>query len=79
MPVPISNYTISLVNNGADDVLCTFGGRDSNGTSTLTVQCYNPVSHTASDVGDLPTAYTGYTPGAQVVVNNMVYIFGGFN
>lgn len=79
MPVPISNYTVNLVNNGTADVLCTFGGRASTGTPTLAVQCYNPVTNTASQVATLPTAWTGYTPGAQAVYNNKVYIFGGFN
>lgn len=79
MPDPVSNYTVNLVNNGTDDVLCTFGGRGAAGTSTTTVQCYNPVTNTTSDIGDLPAGYAGFTPGAQVVLNNMVYIFGGFN
>jgi len=38
-----------------------------------------PVANTVSQVTTLPAAYTGYTPGAQVVVDNMVYVFGGFN
>jgi len=79
MPIPISNYTVNLVNNGTYDLLCTFGGRDSSGAQTLAVQCYNPVLNTASQVATLPSAYTGYVPGAQVVYNNRVYIFGGFN
>jgi uncharacterized repeat protein (TIGR01451 family) len=79
MPNPISNYTINLVNNGADDLLCTFGGRDAAGGSTLNVQCYDPNANTASVVTNLPTAWTGYGPYTQVVLDNMVYIFGGFN
>ncbi len=79
MPVPISNYTVNLVNNGTADVLCTFGGRSSSGTPTLAVQCYNPATNTATQVATLPTAWTGFTPGAQAVYNNKVYIFGGFN
>jgi hypothetical protein len=43
------------------------------------VQCYDPNSNSASVVTSLPAEYTNYTPGAQVVVENMVYIFGGFN
>jgi hypothetical protein len=79
MPTPISNYTVNLVNDGTNDLLCTFGGRDSAGAVTLNVQCYNPVANTAAIKTTLPAAWTGYTPGAQVVVDNMVYIFGGFN
>ncbi|HSB67606.1 MAG TPA: S8 family serine peptidase [Anaerolineales bacterium] len=79
MPTPISNYTVNLVNNGSADLLCTFGGRNSAGTTTRDVQCYNPNTNSASIVAQLPVGWTGYTPGAQVVVNNLVYIFGGFN
>jgi len=79
MPVPISNYTVNLVNNGTTEVLCTFGGRTSSGATTLAVQCYNPTTNTATQVTTLPTAWTGFTPGAQAVHNNKVYIFGGFN
>jgi subtilisin family serine protease len=79
MRTPISNYTINLVNNGTKDLLCTFGGRDSFGTATLNVQCYDPNANEVSIVTQLPPAWTGYVPGAQVVVNNKVYIFGGFN
>src|SRR5690606_9741572 len=79
MPVPISNYTVNLVNNGTADVLCTFGGRTSTGATTLAVQCYNPATNSATQVATLPTAWTGYTPGAQAVYNNKVYVFGGFN
>jgi uncharacterized repeat protein (TIGR01451 family) len=79
MPVPISNYTTNLVNNGTDDVLCTFGGRAQAGNNVLNVQCYNPLTNTAATVANLPSAYSGYVPGAQAVVDNMVYVFGGFN
>ncbi len=79
MPTPISNYTINLINDGTNDLLCTFGGRNSAGTTTQDVQCYNPVANTAAIKTTLPAAWTGYTPGAQVVVDNKVYIFGGFN
>jgi len=79
MPFPISNYTINLVNNGTADVLCTFGGRGAAGTSILNVQCYDPLTNVATSVGNLPAAYSGFTPGGQAVVDNMVYVFGGFN
>ena len=77
MPVPISNYTVNLVNNGTADVLCTFGGRNSAGQLILDVQCYNPLTNTATSVANLPAAWASYIPGAQVVYNNKVYIFGG--
>jgi len=77
MPTPVSNYTVNLVHNGTTDLLCTFGGRQSDGAATLNVQCYDPLANTASVVTTLPSAYSGYTPGAQVVVDNRVYVLGG--
>jgi hypothetical protein len=79
MPIPVSNYTISLINFNGDDVLCTFGGRTATGTQTLAVQCYDPVENIAVQITSLPAAYTGYAPGAQVVYHNRVYLFGGIN
>ncbi len=77
MPTPISNYSVSLVNNGTADVLCTFGGRTSDGLQTPDVQCYNPITNSASIVNTMPAAWAGYGPYTQVVVNNKAYIFGG--
>jgi len=79
MPNPISNYTVNLVNDGVNDLLCTFGGRQQDGNQTLNVQCLNPNDMTVSVVANMPAAWAGYVPGAQVVVDNLVYIFGGFN
>ena len=78
MPTPVSNYTISLVNNGAADLLCIFGGRPSAGGVTSAVQCYNPVANTASQVTTLPGALSSFTPAANVVLNGKVLVFGGF-
>jgi uncharacterized membrane protein len=78
MPVPISNYSVSLVNDGSEDLLCTFGGRNSGGSQVLDVQCYDPVANSAFVKAQLPAAYTGFNPGGQAVVDNQVYIFGGF-
>jgi subtilisin family serine protease len=79
MPTPISNYTVSFVHNHTGDALCTFGGRAASGVQTSDVQCYYPGSNTASVVTHMPSAWDGYGPYTQVVVDNMVYIFGGFN
>lgn len=79
LPVPISNYTINLVNDGTKDLLCTFGGRPAGGGTTTEVQCYDPSANTAVVVSHLPTGYGTYLPGAQVVVDNVVYLFGGFD
>lgn len=78
MPVPIANYTANLVHDGSAWLLCTFGGRASDG-NTPYVQCYNPITNSAFVKNSLPGALTGHIPGAQVVVNGKVYIIGGFN
>jgi uncharacterized membrane protein/subtilisin family serine protease len=77
MPTPISNYTINIVNDGTKDLLCTFGGRDPSAVNTLDVQCYDPIANTAFVKTTLPTAYNGFIPSAQVVLNNNVYVIGG--
>jgi subtilisin family serine protease len=79
MPVPISNYTANLINDGSGDLLCTFGGRPDGGGTTTEVQCYDPNTNTATVVNHLPAGYGTYLPGAQVVVDNVVYVFGGFD
>ena len=78
MPVPISNYSIELVNNGSANLLCTFGGRDSRGNITSSVQCYNPTTNNVSIVSNLPGGLANYIPGGVAAVNNRVYVFGGF-
>lgn len=78
MPIPVSNYTISLINFNGEDVLCTFGGRKADASQTLAVQCYDPGTNLAAQITSLPAdPYTYATPGAQVVYNNQVYLFGG--
>jgi len=79
MPNPVSNYSIALLNDGDNELLCTFGGRAAAGTTTLDVQCYNPLTNTATTVTTLPAAYTGFAPGGVAVVDNRAYVFGGFN
>ena len=78
MPVPISNYSSVLVNNGSADLLCTFGGRDSAGGFSTAVQCYNPVANTVATVSTLPGDLAGFIPGGSAVVSNIAYVFGGF-
>ena len=78
MPTPVSNYTIALVNDGAADLLCIFGGRDSAGGYTANYQCYNPVANTASTLGTLPGDLPGFIPGGVITLENKVLVFGGF-
>jgi hypothetical protein len=70
---------VNLLNDGAKDWLCTFGGRPQAGGTTPEVQCYDPVANSAIVLTTLPAAYGSYLPGAQVVLDNIVYVFGGFD
>jgi hypothetical protein len=66
MPVPISNYTVNLVNNGSADVLCTFGGRNARGSTILTC---NATTRLTTPLPRLPICpcLDRFPPGAQVV------------
>lgn len=78
MPIPVSNYTIAPIEFNGEDVLCIFGGRTATGTQSLAVQCYDPLENMAVQIASLPAdPYTYATPGALVVHNNQVYLFGG--
>ncbi len=79
MPVPVSNYNIArLIDSGGNEVLVTFGGRMSTGVSTNTVQGFYPASGAtvvfAADPYPLVTS-----PGGVAVVNNVAYVFGGYD
>ncbi len=79
MPYPISNYQIArLTDSGGDEVLVTFGGRLESGVQTNVVQGFYPASKTTvvfnTDPYPLVTA-----PGGVAVVNNIAYVFGGFD
>jgi len=78
MPTPISNYTIARVNDGTNELLCTFGGRNAGGGIISTVQCYNPVTNSVIPKGNLPGDLGLYMASGVAVVNNKTYVFGGF-
>ncbi len=79
--VPISNYTANVLTDGTGTGFYTIGGRTAAGTQTFVVQAYYPASNTAVQ---LPAAdnYPGaVAPGGalSVVLNNKVYVAGGFD
>lgn len=78
MPVPVANYTILQVNDGTDDLLCTFGGGISSTQYSDAVQCYNPVANTVAQVSTLPGQLGQFIPGGAAVVDNIAYVFSGF-
>lgn len=81
MAVPISNYTVNVLTDSTGVGLYTFCGRDSAGGQSFAVQTYYPATNTAVA---LPAAdnYPGPTScssALNVVVDNKVYVAGGFN
>ena len=87
MPTPVSNYTICLLqdNYSSTDTwgLYIIGGRTSTGANTGAVQVYYPVSNTVRTVSTDPfpmrVGDSIPVPGACVVYNNKIYVFGGLS
>lgn len=83
MPVPVSNYHIAKLTDSTGVGLYTFGGRDSAGLCTDTVQVYYPATNSTATIATDP--WTGEVnpgervfPGAVEVVGNKAYAWGGF-
>lgn len=82
MPVPVSNYTIAKLTDANGTGLYIFGGRDSGGACTTTVQVYYPDTNTTAVLATDPFAGTvngaAIFPGGVVAVGNKAYAWGGF-
>jgi hypothetical protein len=79
LPVPVSNYSIArLYDLLGQEFLVTFGGRSGAGTVVTTVQAYMPATNLTwtFDSDPFPVATS---PGAVAVVDNIAYVFGGFD
>jgi hypothetical protein len=88
MPIPVSNYNICILQDNYSGIdtygLYIVGGRTAGGPKTAAVQVYYPMSNTVRviDSDPLPMRIGGTRipiPGANVVYNNKMYVFGGFN
>ncbi len=88
MPIPVSNYNICILKDNYSEIdtygLYIVGGRTAGGPKTAAVQVYYPMSNTVRtiDTDPLPMRIGGVRipiPGANVVYNNKMYVFGGFN
>ncbi len=79
LPVPISNYTVNLVQDSTGLGLYVFGGRDSAGGMRTEVQVYYPATNTSAIIATDPLPGPGRIPGNSVVVDNKVYLFGGWD
>ncbi|MGC9395186.1 MAG: carboxypeptidase regulatory-like domain-containing protein [Anaerolineae bacterium] len=79
MPYPVSNYNIArLTDSGGDEVLVIFGGRQAGGVVTDVVQGFYPVS-AATVVFSSDPYPVATSPGGVAVVDNVAYVFGGFD
>jgi hypothetical protein len=83
MPVPISNYGISALNDANGLGLYIFGGRNATGQIINTTQVYYPATNTAMTVASDP--YPGMTPAGCIAlpamgvatINNRGVVMGG--
>jgi hypothetical protein len=84
LAVPVSNYTLALLQDSTGWGLYVFGGRDSAGLTTQAVQAYYPATNTAvnyqgTDPWDGRTVSNCLPfPGGVAVYNNKAYVFGGY-
>jgi hypothetical protein len=83
LPTPISNYTINVLTDSTGTGFYVLGGRPDAGGITHVVQVYYPATNTAVQLppaDDFPGDAThSCTSGLNVVVDNKVYVAGGFN
>jgi hypothetical protein len=83
MPTPISNYTINVLNDATGVGFYVFCGRPSAGGVVNSVQVFYPGTSTAVQLppaDDFPGDATHSCSSAlNAVVNNKVYLAGGFN
>lgn len=80
LPTPISNYQIARLTDGTgDEVFVVFGGRPGAGGVTNSVQGYKPGSNTVVDYTSTDPLPVSTAPGGVSVVNNITYIYGGFD
>lgn len=83
MPVPISNYTIAVLEDKNGTGLYTFGGRDALGETSTVVQVYYPATGTASVVesdpwpGETSTGCVSLAGTGVTVAGNTAYVLGG--
>jgi Kelch motif protein len=85
MPVPVSNYTASVLKDPTGTGIYTIGGRDATGAIINTVQVYYPATNTVAVIDTDP--FKGKTPSKCVslpatgvaVVKNKAYVLGGMS
>lgn len=80
MPVPVSNYIIArLIDSVGTETFMIFGGRTQAAVTTNTVQGYIPATNTTIDLTATDPYPVVTAPGGVQVVNNIAYVFGGFD
>jgi PKD repeat protein len=81
LDTPISNYYVSQVEDGLGHGpgLYAIAGRDNAGTMINDVQVYYPDDNTVDTISAAPFPGTARLIGGQAVVDNQIYVFGGFD
>jgi hypothetical protein len=85
MPVPVSNYQISMLNDSTGLGLYIFGGRDANAQIIRTVQVYYPLTNTTAVINTDP--WPGRTPAGCIslpamgvaTLANKAFVLGGMS
>jgi hypothetical protein len=85
MPVPVSNYEISVLKDKTGTGLYIFGGRNAKGNIIKTVQVYYPSTNKAMVVksdpwpGTTPSKCTSLPGTGVATVGNAAYVVGGMS
>ncbi|MEO8287485.1 MAG: S-layer homology domain-containing protein [Chloroflexota bacterium] len=77
----VANMAVATLNNGMSDNIYAIGGSSTDSTVITTVRVYNPASDTIVSLppADGWPANPPRVPGGYAVLNNKLYIFGGYS
>lgn len=80
MPLPVSNFVATVLTDATGSGIYIIGGRPDGGGNVSAVQVYYPDTNTAVELtGDAWPADPMRLTGGQIAVDNVLYVFGGFN
>ena len=81
LDTPVSNYQVAEIpyDPSGQTAYYIIGGRTATGIYTTDVQVYYPNTNTATTLVTDHFPGGAYNPGGVVVVNDKIYVFGGFD